>query len=247
MCLCAVMSSCSFILVNPQLAANVGACARAVANFGFSDLRIVSHADHFTRDEDAIAISCHGSNVLGSAKIFNSVKDSICDLHYIYAVSARERDLNKPCFSPKNVKLFQKIGFMFGCESSGLSNEDVSFSDALLKIDTDNACSSLNISHAVCLIAYELHEKCSTMNIEQKFFKKDCNIAERNSIHMMLDELEFVLDKSGFFRVPGKKRKMMMNLRSTVFRALLSDQEVKTLRGIIKSCKLMASSKKISI
>ena len=152
-----------FILVKPQLGENIGACARSLKNFGFSNLKIVSPKQSWPNNK-AKAMSVGAIDIIKKAKIYNNVSDAINDFNIIFSLSARERDINKKHISInqflKIIKLKKKskFGFLFGPESSGLSNEDLSYSNYILKIPTSKNFKSLNLSHSLTIICYEIYK-----------------------------------------------------------------------------------------
>ena len=146
-----------FILVRPQLGENIGATARALKNFNLSKLRIVNPRSGWP-NQKAIATSVGAKNILQSSKIYKSLDKSIGDLDKIFATTSRIRKVNKKIISifdlNKKIKNKQKIGIIFGPESSGLSNDELSCADYLVKIPTNKKFSSLNLSHSVILIVF---------------------------------------------------------------------------------------------
>ena len=167
-----------FILIKPQLGENIGACARALKNFGFSKLLIVS-PKYKIPNPKVKATSVGAFDIVKKAKIFNNVQNAINEFNIIVSLSARKRDINKKHISmsclENLIKLNKnkKIGFMFGPEASGLSNKDLSFSNFVLQIPTSKKFKSLNLSHSLTLICYEIFKilnfnkfKKNTKNIE---------------------------------------------------------------------------------
>ena len=151
-----------FILVNPQLGENIGSCARAMKNFGFSKLNIISPRDGWPNTK-ARMTSVGAYDIIKSAKIYKNVIDSVKKFDLVFATSARNRDINKKHLSITNfIKLISKhknanIGLMFGPEASGLSNHDLSLSNFIIQIPTSQKLTSLNLSHAVIVVCYEIY------------------------------------------------------------------------------------------
>ena len=148
-----------FILVRPQLGENIGASARALKNFNLSKLRIVNPRCG-RPNQKAIATSDGAKNILQSSKIFNSLNKSVGDLDLIFVTTSRIRKVNKKIISifdlNKKIKKKQKIGIVFGPEASGLSNEEISCADYIIKIPTNKKFNSLNLSHSVILFCFQL-------------------------------------------------------------------------------------------
>lgn len=210
---------------------NVGASARAMKNFGLTDLRIVNPRDGWP-SESAEAMSVGAIDIIKNAKIFKDIPSSIADLEYIYAATAAPRDMNKNYVLLKDLEPSPaKIGIMFGRESSGLSNEEISYANSILTIDTDPQFSSLNIAHAVGVIAYEFFKKQ-----ERKDLSNSQELATKQELEYFFEHLISSLDEKDFFKVPEKKPIMTQNIRA-IFNRIdnLSKAEINTLRGILSS------------
>ena len=227
-----------FILVNPQLGENIGSCARALKNFGFSNLNIVSPRDGWPNTK-ARMTSVGAFNLIKSAKIYRNVEDVVNKFDLILATSARSRDINKKHISILNfVKLLSKhknsnIGIMFGPEASGLSNQDLSLSNFIIQIPTSNKLTSLNLSHAVIVICYEIYR-----SINFSKFKKEkilSKLASKSSIKNLIQFLEKMLDHKKFFKPPEKKKSMILNINNIFGRLELSDKEIRILFSIFSS------------
>lgn len=230
------------ILVEPQLGENVGTAARAMANFGLSDLRLVGPREGWPNDK-ARAASSGADSVIDATRVFSTVEAAIADLGFVYATTARERDLAKEVAGPRQAAarlagLNQvKAGILFGRERSGLTNDEVALADEILTLPVDPAFSSLNIAQAVLIVAYEwrlavLRDERAGMpftgpNAEVQASKADL-------IHLF-EHLESALDAVRFFRPPEKRPHMVRALRTMLQRAHLSEQEVRTLRGVISA------------
>jgi tRNA/rRNA methyltransferase len=227
-----------FILVNPQLGENIGACARALKNFGFSNLNIVAPRDPWPNTK-AKMTSVGAYNIIQKAKIYKNVSDSVKKFDVVFASTARKRDINKKHISIINfVKLLSKykkanIGFMFGAEASGLSNHNLSLSNFIIQIPTSSKLSSLNLSHAVIIICYEIYK---SLNFAE--FKKEImlnKLTSKKSIKNLIKFLEQMLDKKKFFRPPEKKKSMILNINNIFGRLELSDKELRILFSIFSS------------
>ena len=233
-----MLNKFAFILVNPQLGENIGSCARALKNFGFSNLNIVSPRDAWPNTK-ARMTSVGAFNIIKSAKIFNNVENAIKKFDLVFATSARNRDINKKHISIVNfVKLLSKhknsnIGIMFGPEASGLSNKDLSLSNFIIQIPTSSKLTSLNLSHAVIIICYEIYR---SLNISK--FKKEImfsKLASKNSIKYLIKFLERMLDSKKFFKPPEKKKSMLLNINNIFGRFELSDKDIRILFSIFSS------------
>jgi len=227
-----------FILVNPQLGENIGACARALKNFGFSNLNIVAPRDQWPNTK-ARMTSVGAYNIIQKAKIYKNVTDAVKKFDIVFASTARKRDINKKHISIINfVKILSKykkanIGIMFGPEASGLSNHDLSLSNFIIQIPTSKKLSSLNLSHAVIVICYEIYKSINF--IEFKKEKMLSQLTSKSSIKNLIKFLEKMLDKNNFFKPPEKKKSMILNINNIFGRLELSDKELRILFSIFSS------------
>ena len=234
------MSDISIILVSPQLGENIGAAARIMANFGFSDFRIVNPRDGWPNKKAEIMSAC-GIEVLQNAKIYENLHDAVGDLEEIYACTARDRKMYKSHVSLKDhieeITLCdldtKKIGIMFGSERCGLLNEEIIYAKKIINIRTNNKSPVLNLAQAVAIICYEHY------NLLQESMKKSSKYKKRNAkmseMIFFLEELKNNLDKTGFFKDEDRKIKMYQNISNIFIRNNLSGQEIKTLVGAFKA------------
>jgi tRNA/rRNA methyltransferase len=227
-----------FILVNPQLGENIGACARALKNFGFSNLNIVAPRDSWPNTK-ARMTSVGAYNIIQKAKIHKNVSDAVQKFDLVFASTARKRDINKKHISIINfVKILSKyknsnIGIMFGPEASGLSNHDLSLSNFIILIPTSKKLTSLNLSHAVIIICYEIYK---SLNFDR--FKKEkmlTKLTSKSSIKKLIKFIEKMLDNKKFFNPPEKKKSMILNINNIFGRLELSDKELRILFSIFSS------------
>ena len=227
-----------FILVNPQLGENIGACARALKNFGFTNLDIVAPRDPWPNTK-AKMTSVGAYNIIQKAKIYKNVSDAVKKFDLVFASTARTRDVNKKHISIINfVKLLSKykksnIGIMFGPEASGLSNHDLSLSNFIIQIPTSKKLTSLNLSHAVIVICSEIYK---SLNFTK--FKKEkilTKLTSKSSIKNLIKFLEKMLDNKRFFKPPEKKKSMILNINNIFGRLELSDKELRILFSIFSS------------
>ena len=227
-----------FILVNPQLGENIGSCARALKNFGFSDLNIVKPRDGWPNTK-ARMTSVGAYDLIKSAKLFDTVDQAVKKFDIVLATSARRRDIQKKHISLSNFNNFLKkynkanIGIMFGPESSGLSNHDLSLANFIIQIPTANKLTSLNLSHAVIVVCYEIFK--STYLKKEKKVKTLNKLASKKSIQNMTIFLEKLLDQKKFFKPPEKKKSMILNINNIFGRLELSDKEMRILFSIFSA------------
>ena len=229
----------SIVLAQPQLGENIGAAARAMANFGLSDLRLVNPRDGWPNPK-AQAMSVGAGGILDKARVFDSVAAAIGDLKLVFATTARDRAVAKPVLTPTEAATRLReaarngiaSALMFGGERSGLENDDVALADAIITIPTDPGFSSLNLGQAVLLLGYEWFKSADTTPAE----RIDHGIAQpalRHDLINLFEHFEEELEKGGFLHPPGNRPGMIRNLRAILHRAQLTDQEVRTLRGAI--------------
>lgn len=229
------------ILCEPQLGENIGTAARAMANFGLWDLRLVNPRDGWP-NERAVAAASRADHVIEKVQVFDTVEAAVADLSLVYATTARRRDMQKEVFGPDiagqrviaHIATGQKAGFLFGRERWGLYNEEVALSDAIVTLPVEPAFASLNIAQAVLIIAYEWRRQTD----EGAQLPFDSGLAEpapREELVGLFEHLEGVLDQTGFFTTPDKRPSMVNNLRTALTRGQFSSQEVRTLRGVISS------------
>lgn len=228
----------AIILVSPQLGENIGAAARCMLNFGLTDLRIITPRDGWPNPK-AVDMAKGAKEVIKNAKIFQSLADATFDITKLYATTARTRDMVKQIYTPSEVaesiiKNSGKSAIMFGAERSGLNNEDITLADGICEIPVAPIYTSLNLAQAVNIICYEWfigHSKSSTTQPTPD----NIQLATKEDIARMFEHLESELDKTDFFKVADKRPKMVINIRNIFSRNNLTEQEVRTLRGIIKS------------
>jgi len=227
-----------FILVKPQLGENIGACARSMKNFGFTNLHVVSPKINFPNHK-AKATSVGAFDIINKAKVFNETNEAISNFDIIVSLSARRRDINKRHISLNDfVKLLKKnknsnYGLMFGPEASGLSNKDLSFSNYVLQIPTSPKFKSLNLSHSLTIICYEIFKVFN----EKLFKKKSTNIkiSSKSKINSLIKHLLGLLDEKEFFLPKEKKHSMILNINNLIYRLEPNDKELRILASIISA------------
>ena len=227
-----------FILVKPQLGENIGACARSMKNFGFTNLHVVSPKINFPNHK-AKATSVGAFDIINKAKVFNETNEAISNFDIVISLSARRRDINKRHISLIDfVKLLKKnknsnFGLMFGPEASGLSNKDLSFSNYVLQIPTSPKFKSLNLSHSLTIICYEIFKVFN----EKLFKKKSTNIkiSSKSKINSLIKHLLGLLDEKEFFLPKEKKHPMLLNINNLIYRLEPNDKELRILASIIST------------
>ena len=226
------------ILNEPQLAENIGAVARVMANFGLSDLRLVRPRDGWPQ-ERAWASASGADWPLNEAKVCETVEEAIGDLKLVYATTARPRETQLPVLTPRQAagELRNAVGqglpcgLLFGGERAGLETADIALCHAIVTIPIDPRFRSLNLAQAVAINAYEWRvlEDANAPAI----FRDGPEPADQAMMLGLYDQLEGELDAAGFFHPPEKRPSMVRNLRVTLGRARMTEQEVRTFRGVV--------------
>lgn len=227
------------ILVEPQLGENIGMAARAMLNCGLTDLRLVQPRDGWPNDK-AVAAASGADVVINSARLFSTTADAIADLSRVYAATARERDMTKRVVTPRQatreIRALDdgaRAGVLFGKEAKGLHNDDVALADTILTAPLNPSYASLNIAMAVLLVGYEWFAGADDAPAETLTMPKETRPATKAELAGLFDHLETELDAYGFLRIKEKRPNMVRNLRNMLGRADLTEQEVRTLRGVI--------------
>lgn len=226
------------ILNAPQLAENIGAVARVMANFGLSELRLVNPRDGWPQ-ERAWALASGAEWPLNAARVYDTVADAIADLNVVFATTARPRELTLPILTPRSAagELAQacgrgeRCGLLFGGERAGLETADIALCQAVITIPIDPKFRSLNLGQAVAINAYEW--RMTVADAAPPAFRPGPGPATGEAMLGLYEHLERELEAAGFFHPPEKTPNMVQNLRSALGKAKFTDQEVRTFRGVI--------------
>lgn len=226
------------ILNEPQLAENIGAVARVMANFGLEELRLVRPRDGWPQ-ERAWASASGADWPLDRAQVFDRLEAATADLRLVLATTARPREARLPVFTPREaagalrdgVDAGQACGLLFGGERAGLETQDVALCQGVVTIPIDPRFRSLNLAQAVAVTAYEW--RLTVDDRPPRVFHESEPAATLEAVHGLFAHLEAELEASGFFFPEEKKPAMVRNLRSALSRARLTDQEVRTFRGVV--------------
>lgn len=227
------------ILVEPQLAENVGMTARAMKNCGLGELRLVNPRENHL-SEKAVSASSNSEDILQNAKVYSSLTEAISDLQYVLATTARHRDQTKMVYNAdagaievaQKLQNHTKCGFMFGPERTGLRNEDVCLADAIINIPLNPKHCSLNLSQAVLLVGYEFY-KVYNKKFTSEFVTNHTNIADKEKIVLFCSHIENKIKDFANYKDEHKKEKLLINLRNIFTRSQITEQELNTLYGII--------------
>jgi tRNA/rRNA methyltransferase len=226
----------TIILVRPQLPENGGSVARAMANFGLSKLRLVSPL-FAPLDPKAISLAAGADAILENATIHATLDEAIADLQYVYGTSATERHMVKSYMSVREampeIAATPKTGIVFGPERTGLTNDELPKFRAVLHVPVDPEFSSLNLAQSVAITAYEWYQ--TQTEFKGKLHLGETVPASQAQLQGFLTALELKLDATHFWRIDHKKPIMWQNLQNIFTRMDLTEQEVRTLHGMIKS------------
>jgi tRNA/rRNA methyltransferase len=230
----------AIILVGAQLGENVGTAARAMLNFGLTDLRLVRPRCGWPNAK-ALNAASGATEVLNGLQLFDQVAEAAADLHRLYATTARRRDLAKPVVTASQAAreahaaeaLGQRVGILFGPERTGLANDELVYADALLRVPVNPAFFSLNLAQAVLLVAYEWFQAAGPAPARREI-KPAGRPATKGELDQLLEHLLSALDAADFFRTADRRQSMARALRLIFARAALHEPDVHLLRGVVK-------------
>jgi tRNA/rRNA methyltransferase len=241
-----------FILVRPQLADNIGMVARALANFGLDELRLVAPRDGWPNEKARIAAS--GANfIVDAAQAFPTLKEALGGLNWLAATSARQRDLAKPVLTPeqavaemqRRMAQGQRCGILFGPERNGLETEEIANADALVMAPVNPTFASLNLAQAVLLVGYEWMKQAGSGTLgrvttyeealQPGLRTRGSPPATKEELLAFFEHIERELEAAQFFKPPEKRPSMVQNMRTMFTRMGATEQEIRTLRGIVKA------------
>jgi tRNA/rRNA methyltransferase len=220
---------------------NIGAAARAMANFGLRDLRIVRPRDGWPNDK-ARAAASRGDTIIDEVRIFDDLASAVVDLELVYATTARAHDIAKEVESPAVAARAlgaaagrgARTGVIFGREKWGLTSDEIGHADRIVTVPVDPVFASLNLAQAVVVVAYEWRKMVLGDPSWTPFAERERSPqASKADVFAFFAHLEGALDAVEFFRPEEKRAHMVRNLRQIFQKARLSEQEVRTLRGIV--------------
>ena len=231
-----MFNNISFILHKPQLSENIGACARAMKNFNFSNLVVINPRPSFPNDK-IFATSVGAKEIIKKAQIHDNFKPVLSNIDFLISTTSRFRnknikhinldDLNKVDFS-------KRVAFLFGSEASGLSNNDISYSNYVLQIPTNPKFKSLNLSHSLIVVAHSIFELLNSKKISYNRSKK-IKAASKKDLQDMINLCIKHLNEIDFFKPKEKKPVMLENLRSLFYKMDLSQKETRILSSVFAS------------
>ena len=239
------------ILVEPQLAENIGMCARAMANFGLSEMRLVAPRDGWPSGgglkKGATAAASGATHILENARLYDSAAEAIADLNHVLATTARERGQMKRVLTPAEampeiagrIGGGERVGILFGRERIGLTNEEIIFADAILTFPVNPTFASLNLAQAVQVLAYEMRMAMLAQTPLAADASKSDPPASAEQLEHLFGHLAQMLDDIDFHKGRSPVT-IMKRLRRLFLHAGLDQREVRILRGIFDDAQRMA-------
>ena len=214
------MTQPAFVLVRPQMGENIGAAARAMWNFGLDHMRVVAPRDGWP-NQKAVAMASGAGRLLDEARLYVTTADAIGDASFVYATTARQRDLTKPVFSPEasmadaavRIGRGERVAVLFGPERAGLENDDIARANAIISVPVNPDFPSLNLAQCVLLTAYEWRRataEISAMDIELAGTEPATQI----EVEKLAEHYEKRLGDAGFFFPETKANGMKQTLRN---------------------------------
>jgi tRNA/rRNA methyltransferase len=224
------------VLVRPQLGQNIGKAARAMLNFGLTDMRLVAPRDGWP-NPDAGPAASGADLVLERARVFDRVGDAIADCALIFASTVRRRDLVLPVLGPEQMadqihSSPERSAILFGPERSGLETEDVALANAIVTVPINPDFGSLNLAQAVILLAYEWSRRS---NLAQPPAKELESLAPHRELEGLIGQLDNELVAKGYFHPPSRSQATRNTIRTIFTKTGWSSREVKAVRGIIRA------------
>jgi tRNA/rRNA methyltransferase len=227
------------VLVEPQLGENIGAAARAMANFGLSRLRIVNPRQGWPNDK-ARMMATGGARILDGAELYDTLEGAIADCNFVLATTARAHDQAKPVIGPAQaatviaprIEAGERIAILFGRERNGLESDEVALADQIVTLPVNPAFASLNLAQALVIVAYEWFKLKTGSTLPFAMPGKSA-AAPKEQLLAFFASLERELEKVEFFRPPDKRETMQINLRNIFTRMKPTRQDIQTLHGVI--------------
>ena len=230
----------AFVLVRPQMGENIGAAARSMLNFGLEHMRVVAPRDGWP-NERAVALASGAGRVLDGARIAPTTADAVEDCSFVFATTARDRDLTKPVYSPEAAMQEartrglrgERVAVLFGPERTGLENDDIARANAIVSVPTNPAFASLNLAQCVLLMGYEWRRATDAppARVDELAGTDWASQAETEALVAHYEER---LEEAGFFWPEGKAPAMKLHLRNLWSRMPLTRADVQTFHGMMR-------------
>ena len=232
-----------FVLVRPQMGENIGAAARAMLNFSLDKMRIVAPRDGWP-NQKAVAMASGAGRLLDEAMLTNDLPGALEDCTYVFATTARSRDLTKPVYAPERameiaaekIAAGERVAVLFGPERAGLENDDVARANAIITVPVNPEFFSLNLAQCVLLTAYEWQRAAGDVTLERDDPKgaKGGEWANQEEIEALSSHYEERLEEAGFFFPEEKAANMKLNMRNLWSRMRLTRADVQMLHGMMR-------------
>ena len=224
------------VLVRPQLGQNIGKAARAMLNFGLTEMRLVNPRDGWP-NPDAGPAASGADIVLEQATVFDTVQDAIADCSAVYATTVRRRDLVMPVLTPESMAdqiaaTAERTAILFGAERSGLETEEVALANAIVTVPINPEFASLNLAQAVILLAYEWSKRSALAVPPAKELEPP---APHSEIEGMIGQLDEALVDKGYFHPPSRSQATRNTIRTIFTKTGWSSREIKAVRGIFRA------------
>jgi tRNA/rRNA methyltransferase len=224
------------VLVGPQLGENIGKAARAMLNFGLTEMRLVSPRDGWP-NPDAGPAASGADQVLANARVFESTAEAVADCAYVYATTVRKRGVTKPVLNPEEAardiaRQQGRSAILFGPERSGLETEDVALARAIVTVPINPEFGSLNLAQAVILAAYEWSKHC---DLVQPTLEEELPPAPQEELEGLIAHFERLLEPKGYFLPESRAEVTRRNLRGLLTKPRWNHLEVRTLRGVLSA------------
>ena len=230
----------AFVLVRPQMGENIGAAARAMLNFGLDRMRIVDPRDGWP-NQSAVAMASGAGRVLDDAVLVDRTVEAVADCTYVFATTARQRDLTKPVLTPERamelarqkIAAGEKVAVLFGPERAGLENDDIALANAIISVPVNPEFPSLNLAQCVLLTGYEWRRQ-TVETAPEVTEMAGSDWASAIEVDRLAGHYEETLEQAGFFFPETKSESMKLNLRNLWSRMPLTQADVRMLHGILR-------------
>lgn len=229
----------AFVLIRPQMGENIGAAARAMWNFGLDRMRITSPRDGWP-NQKAVAMASGAGRLLDEAVMCETTAEAVADCTYVYATTARPRELTKPVFTPahamkdaaQRIANGEKVAILFGPERAGMENDDIAKANAIISVPVNPEFASLNLAQCVLLVGYEWRQ--ATVETVAATVSMDGEWATQQEMEKLAEHYEDRMETAGFFFPEHKAPSMKINLRNLWSRMPLTRADIQMLHGIMR-------------
>lgn len=227
-----------FVLVRPQLGENIGKAARAMLNFGLTEMRLVAPRDGWPNPSAGPAAS-GADAVLEQAQVFDSVAEAVADCLHVHATTVRKRGVTKPVLTPEEAARDMatapgRHAVLFGPERSGLETDDVALARNIVTVPINPEFGSLNLAQAVIIVAYEW-SKMASATLEQPTMEAALPPAPQAELDGMIAQMEALLEPKGYFRPESRAASTRRTLRTMLTKPGWNHLEVRTMRGVLSA------------